>query len=76
MKRLCLFPVVFVLGGCMPSRLDMIGERLGDTNEQIHQLNAKIDETNRRLESIDKSMKILVPRPGDNTATQDLFQPN
>jgi hypothetical protein len=76
MKRRFLFPVVFVLAGCMSSRLDLIGERLRDTNEQIHQLNAKIDETNRRLESIEKSMKILVPRPGENAATQDLVQPN
>jgi hypothetical protein len=75
MKRLFLFPVVFVLTGCLSSRLDALGARMGDTNDQLRQINAKVDETNRRLESIDKSMKILVPRPGNNPAEQDLVQP-
>jgi hypothetical protein len=75
MKRLFLFPVVFVLAGCMSSRLDMLGARVGDTNEQLRQINAKVDEMNGRLESIDKSLKILAPRPGDNAPAQDLVQP-
>jgi hypothetical protein len=54
----------------------MLGERLRDTNDQIRQLNIKMDEANRRLESIDKSLKILVPLNGSNAATQDLVQPN
>jgi hypothetical protein len=75
MKRLCLFPVVFVLAGCVSSRIDTLGERIQDTNEQLRQINAKIDETNRRLESMDKSLKILAPRDGANSAKRDQVQP-
>ena len=56
--------------------VDLLGARVGDTNEQLRQINAKVDEMNGRLESIDKSLKILVPRNPNNAAPLDLVQPN
>src|SRR5262249_54455672 len=62
MKRLLAGTVVFLMIGCMSSitqRFDALTQRMGDTNEQIHSMNVKLDETNRHLAQIERSMKKL-----------------
>jgi hypothetical protein len=52
MKRLFIFPMLLLLlSGCM-TRLT---QRLDDMNEQLIQMNAKLDESNRQLASVEKS---------------------
>jgi phage-related tail protein len=62
MKRLLPLPVFLLMIGCMSSiteRFDSLSQRMGDTNEQIRQMNAKLDETNLHLTHIEQSMKKL-----------------
>jgi hypothetical protein len=62
MKRLLPLPIIFLLIGCTSSitqRFDALSLRMADTNDQIRQMNAKLDETNRHLAHIEASMKRL-----------------
>ena len=77
MKRLLPIPIIFLMVGCLSSitqRFDTLSQRMSDTNEQIRQMNVKLDETNQHLAHIEVSMKKLsgednasaagsVPRP-------------
>jgi hypothetical protein len=51
MKRLLIFPLLLLVSGCM-TRLT---QRLDVMNEQLTQMNAKLEETNRLLTSVEKS---------------------
>ena len=62
MKRLLPLPIMFLMIGCISSvtqRFDALSERMGDTHEQIRQMNTKLDETNRHLARIEASIKRL-----------------
>jgi uncharacterized coiled-coil protein SlyX len=74
MKRLLPLPIIFLMMGCNSSitqRFDALSERMGDTNEQIRQMNSKLDETNRHLAHIEASMKRLT---GGNQESRDSSQ--
>jgi hypothetical protein len=69
MKRLLFLPVFLLMIGCMSSiteRFDAMSQRMGDTNDQIRQMNAKLDETNRHLAHIEQSMKKLTGEDNAN----------
>jgi phage-related tail protein len=78
MKRLLPLPVFLLMIGCMSSiteRFDALSQRMGDTNEQIRQMNAKLDETNRHLAHIEQSMKKLTGEGNATAAAPPLQQP-
>ena len=51
MLRLLPVSIIFLMIGCssITQRFDALSQRMGDTNEQIRQMNVKLDETNRHL---------------------------
>lgn len=51
MKKLLIFPILFVATGC----LSRMTERLDVMTEQLNLVNSQLAQTNRRLESIDTS---------------------
>jgi hypothetical protein len=40
-------------------RVDALTQRMADTNDQIRQMNTKLDETNGHLAQIERSLKKL-----------------
>jgi len=78
MKRLFPLPIIFVMIGCMSSiteRFDALAQRMGDTNDQIRQMNTKLDETNVHLAQIERSLKKLTGEGGGPGAPQPAEHP-
>lgn len=74
MKRFLPLPIVFLMLGCASSitqRFDVVSLRISDTNEQIRQMNAKLDETNAHLAQIERALKRLVPDGGGGSGSPD-----
>jgi len=61
MLRFLPVSIIFLMIGCssIAQRFDTLSERMGDTNDQIRQMNSKLDETNRHLTQIEQSLKRL-----------------
>ena len=61
MLRFLPVSIIFLMIGCssIAQRFDTLSERMGDTNDQIRQMNSKLDETNCHLTQIEQSLKRL-----------------